>query len=460
MRGEYSLANATSEAGYLSGFYGKWHLGSLRNETSDCYTPDVAGKCLPGYVNTGLSCCQGLDGKLQLSNPLNFGFDEFVATPQCGAGGTTNCGCFFQPTPHNDSQCVVGHYKDSCSTCNQHLECAQYFHGHDGVIDQWPGVSGADDEDFLVDRFENLMERAVAADKPFMAILFFHGVHIPYVATPESRALYPNATENEQDYWGGLTQIDKAVGRVRSLLRSKGIEDDTWVSITADNGPEVSPASGQGTGGAFINPGRTGGLRGRKRDVSEGGIREIGLVEYPAVVKQNREEFTYPMATMDLLPTVLDMIGQKPFEGRALDGASLLPFLAGNETQRPQSAGLGWHGVFSFGETNHVNGTFPHLCPNVSDSETLGDIPDKFSTPGNQRQWAWAEGNDLKLLGCQNKADHKWHFFMYNLTADFAEEHDLWKDERDTAKAMYARFATWQESVLYSQGENEIGCKL
>jgi hypothetical protein len=50
----------------------------------------------------------------------------------------------------------------------------------------------------------------------------------------------------------------------------------------------------QGTGTPFVNPGRTGGLRGRKRDCTEGGIREIGLVEAPWLAAEmgNREERT------------------------------------------------------------------------------------------------------------------------------------------------------------------------
>lgn len=55
-------------------------------------------------------------------------------------------------------------------------------------------------------------------------------------------------TENEADYWGTISQIDMAVGRVRALLTKHGVADNTWVSITADNGPEVNPAGGQGTG--------------------------------------------------------------------------------------------------------------------------------------------------------------------------------------------------------------------
>lgn len=59
------------------------------------------------------------------------GFDEFVATPQCAPSATTNCGCFWEPgkPPTNDSQCLVGHYNGTCATCNDHLECGQYFKG-------------------------------------------------------------------------------------------------------------------------------------------------------------------------------------------------------------------------------------------------------------------------------------------------------------------------------------------
>jgi arylsulfatase A-like enzyme len=93
-----------------------------------------------------------------------------------------------------------------------------------------------------------LLRRSVAASRPFLAVICFHGVHIPYVATPETRATYPNMTVNEQDYWGTITQIDAAIGRVRGLLQAHDVASNTFVSFTADNGPEVNPAGGQGTG--------------------------------------------------------------------------------------------------------------------------------------------------------------------------------------------------------------------
>ena len=282
-----------------------------------------------------------------------------------------------------------------------YLECMQYYIGNATTapdpstvlsVEPMKTVSPVDDNDFLVGHCEGLMVRALASDKPFLCVVFFHGVHIPYVATPEMRATYMKATnpstgvaftENEADYWGTVSQIDLAVGRVRALLAKHGVADNTWVSITADNGPEVNPAGGQGTGN-YKNPGLTGGLRGRKRDATEGGTREIGLIEYPPAVKANRVEMEYPVQTTDVMATMLDILGMESFEGRPLDGHSLLPILRGEITQRPVVAGIGIHGSFPYGDTNHVcddegqNCKNLYRCPANSTSVTLGDLPEGF----------------------------------------------------------------------------------
>jgi hypothetical protein len=273
----------------------QWHLGSLSDRgvgSPDCYPIPTSGphngSCQSGYWKRDGGCCFGIDDQTSLAHPLNFGFDEFVATPECAASATTNCGCFFWPSPHNNTPCELGHYNhphdnptspSRDASANPYLECMQYYAGNyshgssptggSTVIEPLPFVTPVDDNAFLVDQFEGLLARSLAADRPFLAMIFFHGVHIPYVATPEQRAVYTSAinprtgvhfTPNEGDYWGTISQIDRAVGRVRSLLTQHGVADDTWVSITADNGPEVNPAGGQSTGN-YENPGLTGGLR-------------------------------------------------------------------------------------------------------------------------------------------------------------------------------------------------------
>ena len=110
-RGTWSLANATSEAdpAYLSGFYGKWHSGSLSNTSGsgDCYEVDGGVDCLEGYMRFGsdvksgrASCCQGADGlswpgnpsftnkALGISHPLHFGFSDEQAGLYYGLFGT------------------------------------------------------------------------------------------------------------------------------------------------------------------------------------------------------------------------------------------------------------------------------------------------------------------------------------------------------------------------------------
>lgn len=77
----------------------------------------------------------------------------------------------------------------------------------------------------------------------------------------------------------------------------------------------------------------------------------------------------------------------------------------------------------------------------------------------------------MKLFGCKGNCDGTncnstapgyankgWHFFLFNLTADRAEKHDVWRTQRSEALAMFSRFQQWQASILVSQGPTENGC--
>jgi hypothetical protein len=185
---------------------------------------------------------------------------------------------------------------------------------------------------------------------------------------------------------------------------------------------------------------------------------------------------------MDLMATVLDVLGMQSFQGRPLDGVSLLPVLRGEMAVRPATAGIGIHGDFPYGDTNHQLNPWtnqletPFRCPANSASASLGDVPSNFSSAGNGPQFSWAEGNHLKIFGCKgictgsgkscvNKTsgvphppNPGWHFFLYNLTADRAETTDLWASQRAEAKAMFGRFQGWQASVEHSKGPAENGC--
>jgi arylsulfatase A len=116
-----------------------------------------------------------------------------------------------------------------------------------------------------------------------------------------------------------ITRMDKDVGRIMDLLKQLGIDDNTIVFFTSDNGSH-------GDGGTLDFFKASGPLRGRKRDLYEGGIRTPMIVRWPGKVEVGSVS-DYVGASWDIMPTLADITGTKaPSE---IDGISFLPELLG-----------------------------------------------------------------------------------------------------------------------------------
>jgi len=136
---------------------------------------------------------------------------------------------------------------------------------------------------------------------------------------------YKPTTEVKATYAGMVSRIDDAVGRLIALLKEKGIDDNTLVMFSSDNG---SHAEG---GYHFDMLASNGELRGGKRDLYEGGIRVPMLARWPAAIPPGRET-AHPSAFWDFLPTVCELAGIPTPAG--LDGISYAPTLLGNDGQQ------------------------------------------------------------------------------------------------------------------------------
>lgn len=461
-----TLADVARRAGLATMLAGKWHLSSLSASlTTGCYAAAATnGSCLPGYVRqappANLTCCDGRDGQLPAHTPLDFGFADVMATAQVAPSSTSNCGCL-QTVAGAGVDCNLGHYAGAGHdpAWLPGLECAQTLETAPGGggLQPFEGKTAVDDSAQLVDRFEAFLAASVAADTPFLAAVWFHSVHIPYVAPPAFRALYPNATENEADYWGAASAMDAQVGRVRRLLAAAGVAEHTLTVFTSDNGPEVSPASGQGTN-TFDNPGVTGGLAGRKRALLEGGVRVTTVVEAPWLVARANGGAGGPLrldsfaaAHTDLLPTLIDVLARGDLRRNAswpLDGVSLVPALTGGAgAVRPGP--LGWLCAWPL-----TVGDAGADCP-AGSTHAPPSAPANFSTPGQQPQVAWMEG-DLKLVACKN-TQAAWRWRLFNVSGDPGETDDLLDARVDVADAMFGRLQTWLASVDASR-DNESQC--
>ncbi len=305
---EITIAEILKEQGYHTATFGKWHLGDLKP------------------VNGG-------NKKWPVSHPGMHGFDKWWVTIGSAPSLQTNCACF------KPSHCQAGHYSGPVPTCtNYHT-----MPSNTSVFETWPEPVAGDDSLFMYERLSEYIESIAESKRPFFVYFSFHTVHDRFLATTKYRELYlaRKYSLTQADYYGAISAMDEVVGQVQELLHHYNLHNNTMLWFTSDNGPENAC------------PGETAGLRGRKYTILEGGIRVPGIIQWPAIIKENRKS-DFPVVSSDLLPTVCDILGMDPPRDRPIDGMSILPFLRGEVTDRNKS--IAWE--------YHVNGSFdnPHSC--------------------------------------------------------------------------------------------------
>ena len=296
-KSEICLQEILKEQGYVTGHFGKWHLGTLTHEVHD------ANRGRPGNVadyappwEHGFDVCFSTESKVPTLDPMKN--PEKVSKAQ------------------KKNVPVGGHYG------------THYWTGPGKRVpaDQLTG----DDSELIVDRALEFIEQAVADEKPYLAVIWFHAPHLPVVADQQFRDLYPKHPQGlfGQHYAGCISAMDLAVGKLTRELERLQVRDHTLFWYCSDNGPE----------GSRQQPGTTGKYRGRKRSLYEGGVRVPGLLVWPDRIKSGRVT-QVPAVTSDYLPTIVDVLGiQLP--DRPLDGISLLPLIEVGSQQRNRPIGF------------------------------------------------------------------------------------------------------------------------
>lgn len=168
-------------------------------------------------------------------------------------------------------------------------------------------------------------------EKPFYLQIWNHEPHKPIKSAPEYKALYPDETPGRQEYFGNITQIDVGFGKLMEGLRELGLEENTLVIFTSDNGPEGkvrdldSPKK--------VTHGSTGGFRGRKREQWEGGIRVSCLARWPGRITPGTVS-DIPAIGTDLFTTFCTIAGAPVPSHAPIDGVNILPAFNGNSVDR------------------------------------------------------------------------------------------------------------------------------
>ena len=172
------------------------------------------------------------------------------------------------------------------------------------------------------------------ASKPFFLAVWTHEPHLPIETDPRFQEPYRDLPEDVRQHHGNVSQLDHAFGRLMTVLDDLKLADSTFVFFTSDNGPE-------GDGLKDRTRGSTGGLRGRKRSMYEGGIRVPGIARWPGRIRPGTTS-DVPVIGTDLFPTVLGLCGVGVPTDRVIDGADILGVLTGAATSVSRPRPLYW----------------------------------------------------------------------------------------------------------------------
>ncbi len=249
-----TLPSLLRDAGYRTALMGKWHLG---------YPPAFG--------------------------PLRSGYDEFFGPMSGGVDYFTHCSSTGQHDLYlNDAEQQEGGYLTDLIT----------DHGLD---------------------FVRRMAGGARSGTPFFLSLHYTAPHWPW-ETRDDEAQAQEVKGNLFHLHGGnidtyrrmIHHMDEGIGRLMDLLRAEGLERDTLVVFTSDNGGERFSDNWPLVGG--------------KMDLTEGGIRVPWIAHWPAVIAPGSTS-TQTCMTMDWSATMLDAAGATAAASHPLDGRSLMPLL-------------------------------------------------------------------------------------------------------------------------------------
>jgi N-acetylgalactosamine-6-sulfatase len=252
-------------------------------------------------------------------------------------------------------------------------------------------------------------------DGPFYLNLWIHETHLAHMPTEESFKRYAKLGEQQRVYSAVVADGDNGIGKVLGALKELGLEQNTLVIFSSDNGPENTGRDKESRGelrggyGGYYSVGSTGGSRGRKRSLYEGGVRLPFIVRWPGHVPAGNVNKTTSVASVDLLPTMCAAVGVRLPDGYKPDGENMLPALLGGENQRTKPIFWDWRG-----------------------KDTPADC---------WPRWAVRDG-DWKLV-----TDNGRRAELYHSPDDWAEARNVAKENPEIVTKLSAELAAWKASL-------------
>ncbi len=251
-----------------------------------------------------------------------------------------------------------------------------------------------DSSEVVVDEALKFIGQQAAAEKSSFTVIWYGTPHSPFRALDKDKARFAKLDANSQEHYGELVAMDRSIGSLRQGLRELDIADNTLIWFCSDNGglPKITPET-------------VGGLRGFKGTLYEGGLRVPAIIEWPTGIKKARVT-EFPAATMDIFPTLADIVGlPESVMLQPQDGISLKDLFTEEHARREK--------------------------------------PIPFSCFGNTA----LIDNNYKLLHIGRRQRQ---YELYDLRVDPKEENNLFSERTEVAQRLKTAMDRWNESLAVS----------
>ncbi len=328
---EMTLAELVKQKGYATAIFGKWHLGDS-----------------PQFL------------------PLKHGFDEYFGLPYSNDMWPKHPDLVNLPA--NDQKRKDG-YPDLVMYDGNKVAIPQITHEDQNQLTTW-----------YTEHAVKFIEKN--KDHPFFLYLAHNMPHVPLHVSDKFRG------KTERGLYGDvIEEIDWSVGQVMEALHRNGLDDNTWIIYTSDNGPWL--CYGDHAGSAFP-------LREGKGTNWEGGTREPCIMRWPGKIAAGSESRQMLM-TLDLFPTIANLIGAK-LPDHKIDGLDVWPVVAGKPgAKNPHDSYWFYYEVNQLQAVTSSDGHWKLQLPHTY--RTLGGRPGgKGGTPAKYepRKLETAEFYDLE----------------------------------------------------------------
>ncbi|MFT5883392.1 MAG: arylsulfatase A [Crocinitomicaceae bacterium] len=271
---EVTIAEALQSQGYTTGMFGKWHLGS----------PNKGNKMSSDAL------------------PLAHGFDSWIGT---NVSHDYSNAMLLKSDPNGNNP--IKGYSVIAKNLPSDIKVSESLTGR--------YTEGA------VDFIKNNKE------KPFFAYIAHNQPHLGLFASDKFKGVSRRGLLGDV-----MAEIDDSVGRVLEALEKEGISKNTIIIFSSDNGPWVRFREAEKTkyGEARMHVGYATPFRDGKGSTWEGGHRVPGVFYWPGMIKPNTV-IQDPVSTLDVLPTLVSIVGGELPKDRSIDGRDVSPYLMGTK---------------------------------------------------------------------------------------------------------------------------------